>query len=206
MLDLGGAVSLTPEQLEEALCRGFEPLFDYPNKAAGDIKAEDVAKAREFCSDCPIKKECLKDGKSLKDWSVRGGELLRNGKVVVFAYVHRWTEPDLFEPPNNACGSKLHEMTPENTGIKPGTGRRYCKKCHNRGRPLTKRGAAIKEGLCAKGLHKIEGWNEAIDPTTGNRLCRRCSNERRARWAREDYRRKKSGAPKKPVEGHRNSP
>lgn len=46
---------------------------------------DDIARAKEFCRGCDVRRECLADALARREpWGVWGGELFANGKVLAF--------------------------------------------------------------------------------------------------------------------------
>jgi hypothetical protein len=70
-------------EAKQAACLFEDPeLFAYPSKADKDITTLDIAPAVAICQTCPVLEMCLREGMENEDWSVRGGQLLRAGKVM----------------------------------------------------------------------------------------------------------------------------
>jgi WhiB family transcriptional regulator, redox-sensing transcriptional regulator len=64
----------------EARCRdtaaSLTPLFF-------SEQLDDIARAKAFCAECPVKEPCLDAALSMREpWGVWGGELIVNGKVI----------------------------------------------------------------------------------------------------------------------------
>jgi hypothetical protein len=77
------AYRMTEAEMKRASCQGEdETLFYYPSRADKDITTEDIAGAVAICDTCPVKAQCLREGVENQDWSVRGGKLLKNGKIM----------------------------------------------------------------------------------------------------------------------------
>lgn len=62
-----------------ALCKGMPLEYFYDEVESDDVF---LATMKSICASCPVKKQCLEDGISNKDYGLWGGELLSNGNVV----------------------------------------------------------------------------------------------------------------------------
>jgi WhiB family redox-sensing transcriptional regulator len=68
---------------ERGACRSFDPELFFPDGRGNGSQYLAYVEARQVCSGCPVRRECLRAAtKRREPWGVWGGELFDAGRVI----------------------------------------------------------------------------------------------------------------------------